>query len=61
MFPPATPLIVPNVSSQVNSPSITGIRQYRRPSSRLVICQPSPKYRSLPPTLIDFSPTGRPL
>ena len=34
MFPPATPLTVPKVSSQVNSPSITGIRQYRRPSSR---------------------------
>ena len=27
MLPPATPLVVPKVSSQVNSPSITGIRQ----------------------------------
>ena len=27
MFPPATPLVVPKDSSQVNSPSITGIRQ----------------------------------
>ncbi len=26
-FPPATPLTVPKVSSQVNSPSITGTRQ----------------------------------
>ena len=27
MLPPATPLTVPKVSSQMNSPSITGIRQ----------------------------------
>ena len=61
MFPPATPLTVPKVSSQVNSPSMTGMRQYRRPSSRFEICQPSPKYLSRPPTLIVFSPMGRPL
>ena len=43
ILPPATPLTVPNVSSQRNSPSITGMRQYRRPPIHLEICQPSPK------------------
>ena len=42
-FPPATPLTVPNASSHVNSPSITGMRQKRRPASRLLIWKPSPK------------------
>src|SRR3954451_22948297 len=37
MLPPATPLVVPKVSSQVNSPSITGTRQNLRPSSFLEI------------------------
>src|SRR5262249_21323709 len=61
-LPPATPLVVPKTSSQTNSPSITGIRQKRRPSSFLLNCQPSPKKRRLPPTRIDFSfTTGRPL
>ena len=43
MFPPPTPSTIPKRSSTRNSPSITGIRQYRRPPSTLLACQPSPK------------------
>ena len=52
-FPPPTPFTVSNASSHRNSPSIVGTRQYRFPPSSLLICHPSPKYRSWPPTLIE--------
>ena len=59
-FPPPTPSTIPKRSSTRNSPSITGIRQYRRPPSTLLACQPSPKYRNRPPT-VTSSPPLRPL
>jgi hypothetical protein len=42
-LPPPTPCTIPKRSSTRNSPSITGIRQYRLPASTLLACQPSPK------------------
>ena len=48
---PPTPFTIPNFSCTRNSPSITGIRQYRSPAITLLLWNPSPKKRSAEPTM----------
>src|SRR5262249_48730660 len=54
--PPTAFLVRPVVASHTNSPSITGMRQKRRPPTLFDICQPSPKNLSEAPSLSFFSP-----
>src|SRR6266851_6890355 len=59
-LPPPIAFCTPKVSCTRNSPSMTGIRQYRRPSRNLLDWKRSPKWRSRPPTATRSVAPGTP-